>query len=162
RVFREPQIEPPLPHAYRLEIIEALDGLGRLADRFLIAFEVQLIMIAPHPALEVLKRAAVDQLAATKYGGMIAGFVDVAEIMTRQNARLLAPQPLDHLEQAAPGLWIEAVRRLIPDQQLRLVNETGGDGQPSGHAVGKAGDGFARSRQQIDGTDQRGKPRLAY
>ena len=107
--------------------LPALRLLGRLGDGLLVAFQVQLELVAAHPALEVLKRAAVNEMAPAQHSRVIADLVDVAEIVAGNDERLFLGQRLDQVEHAAAGLRIEAVRRLVPDEQVRLVDEAGGD-----------------------------------
>ena len=118
-------------------------------------------MIAAHAALEVLQRARVDELTPAQDGGVVADLVDVAQVVAGNDQRLVAAERLDQLEHAAAGLDVQAVRWLVPDQQVGFVDQAGGDGQAGRHAIGEAGDRLARGRQQIDRPNERSQPRLA-
>src|SRR5262249_11569859 len=96
-------------------------------------------MVAAHSPLEVLERAAVNELTPAQYRWVISPFVNVAEVMAGDDQRFLFGQALDQVQHAAARFRIEAMRRLVPDQQVRLVDQAGGDGQPSGHAVRESG-----------------------
>src|SRR5262249_42711873 len=145
----------------RLELGQAADGGGGLRDRLLVAFEVELEVVAAHAALEVLQRAEVDELAVAEDGGVVADLVDVGKVVAGDGQRFLAGKRLDPAEHAAAGFRVQAVGRLVPDEQVRLVDQAGGHGEAGGHAVGEAADPVAGGVQQVDGADERSQPRLA-
>src|SRR5260221_12188130 len=92
---------------------------------------------------------------------MVADLIDVVQIVAGENQRLLRGERLDQLQHAASSLDVEIVRRLIPDEQIGLVDQAGGDRQSSGHTGRKAVDRLDADAEQIDGPNQAGEPRLA-
>src|SRR5207247_5274978 len=130
-------------------------------DRLLIAVEIHLEVVTAHAALQVLQTAEVDELPAAEDCRVVADLIDIAEIVAGEDECLLAAEVLDKLEHAAPGFGVEAVRGLIPDEQVGLVDEAGGHGEAGAHAVGETADLVAGGTQQIDGTNERGQPWLA-
>ena len=92
---------------------------------------------------------------------MIAHLVDIAQIVARQDDRLLGRERLDQIQHRSAGFDVETERRFVPDQEIGFVDQAGGDGEASGHAVRKTGDRLARDGEQIDGANQVGEPRLA-
>src|SRR3982074_2722079 len=78
-------------------------------------------------------RAARDELALLDDQDAVAHLLDLVEKMAREEyAAVLACEFADELANLALAGWIEAVRRLVEDQQCR----TGGKGRPDSRSGG--------------------------
>ena len=106
--------------------------------------------MAPASTPEIGDRAAGDDLAAIDDGDALAPPLRFLEVVRREHDRHTGPLELgQHLVDPLPALRINADRRLVEQDELRLMHEAAGDVEPAAHAAGEALDGLARSLDEI-------------
>ncbi len=101
------------------------------------------------------KRSVEHDLAAAEHGQLVAEPADVGHAVRNEDRRLalgLAAKD-DFVEQLA-GREIHALSRLVEHQQLGIVDQGLGQGQPLEHAFAVGGDGFAGAIGQADFVQQ--------
>ena len=109
-------------------------------------------------------RARVDHLAVLHAGDPLGGGGDVVVVGDHEDrlaALVEAAEQLDHL---VPALGVEGARRLVGEQQGRLVGEGPGDGEPLALAAGeraRGGLGLVRQAEQVEQVAAAGLGRLA-
>ena len=68
-------------------------------------------------------------------------------------------QLVDQGPELGADLRVEADRRLVEQDQLRLVDEAAGEQQAAAHAAGELVDGVAAAVAQAGQVERRGRPR---
>ena len=96
-----------------------------------------------------------DDLPAAEHGQLVAQPADVGQAVRDEDRRLalgLAAEN-DLVEQLA-GREVHALGRLVEHQQLGIVDQGLGQGQPLQHALAEGGDRLARAVGQADFVQQ--------
>ena len=89
------------------------------------------------PGEQLGDRSLADHLAAIDDGHRVAGALDLVEEMRRQHhGATLGHERHDHVAHVEHAPGVEAVHRLVEDQQLGIPEEAGGHAQPLAHAHG--------------------------
>src|SRR5436305_3261223 len=71
-----------------------------------------------------------------------------------QHGDALAGEPGDEPAHVPHPAWVEAVRRLVQEQEPRVADEGGGDSEPLPHALRVATDAVVRPVAEVDELEQ--------
>ena len=105
-------------------------------------------VVSPAFGDDLVDRAAGQQLAVGDVADAVAALGLVHVVGGDQHGQPVARQPVDLVPEFAPRLGVDAGRRLVEQQQLRLVHDAGGERQPLLPAAGqRAGELVAPRRQ---------------
>ena len=86
---------------------------------------------------ELGDRSLPDDLAAVDDGDGVAGALHlVEEVRGQDDGAALGDEREDHVAHLEHAAGVEAVHRLVEDQQLRVAEQAGGDAEPLAHAHG--------------------------
>jgi len=135
-----------------IELANSLDVLERRSDSAVRGILAQLDVnrVALQLLLQLLRRAGRHDLAAVEnrqLRGEPVGFLEI--VGGEQNGQpLLVSEALDLLPHLGSDLWVEASSGLVEEEDLRPVNQCGGDVEPALHAARVvAGDSLGRVRE---------------
>jgi hypothetical protein len=100
---------------------------------------------------QLLDRPLADQLPLLHDGDPVAHHLDLAQqVRVDKHRRPLAPAVLDDLPDLPPADRVHPVRRLVQENQLRVVEDGLGDPGPLLHALGVGADLVVHPAGQSD------------
>ena len=86
----------------------------------------------PVPAAERLRRALGDDPSGGDHGDPVGQVLGLVHVVSREEDRLAErAQALDHVPGGAPGRRVEAGRRLVEEDELRVADQGEGHVEPS-------------------------------
>ncbi len=108
------------------------------------------------PGQQLRDRPLPDDLAAVDDGHGVAGALHLVEQVRGQHDRAaLRHEGEDHVAHLEHAARVEAVHRLVEDQQLRVAEEAGRDAEPLAHAHGVLRHLVVGSVQDADALERR-------
>ena len=100
-----------------------------------------------HPAVvevggQLVDRARRDEAAPDEDADAVADLLDLVQQVRRQQDRhaLVGAQPLDEQQQLAHALGVDVHRRLVEDEDRRVLDQRVGEAEPLAHAPRVAAD----------------------
>ncbi len=91
---------------------------------------------------QLVDRARGDEAALDEHADAVADLLDLVQQVRRQQHRdaLVGAQPLDEQQQLAHALGVDVHRRLVEDQDRRVLDQRVGEPEPLAHAPREAAD----------------------